>query len=216
MAIEKKKVLMNSFFDYHFNYCSLIWMCHSRKNNTKIKNLYERYLRLIYSDKKSSYEKLLEKDGSASILYRNIQVLATEMYKLKSRYTPKIFSDLFNQREIRPYNLRRHPEFRVPLPRTVYHASKSILYLGPKRWDILLVSFKEAVLLNSFKKLIKKWVPSVSTVDCVRTTSLEYVSLKAFHIYGVGYRTAGASRVESFVIIDEGFKPFIIITRSSI
>ena len=109
MAIEKKKVLMNSFFDYHFNYCSLIWMCHSRKNNTKIKNLHERYLRLIYSDKKSSYEKLLEKDGSASILYRNIQVLATEMYKLKSRYTPKIFSDFFNQREIRPYNLRRHP-----------------------------------------------------------------------------------------------------------
>ena len=47
-----------------------------------------------------------------------------EMYKVKSGYTPKVFSDLFNQREISPYNLTRHPEFRVPLTRTVYHGSK--------------------------------------------------------------------------------------------
>ena len=42
IAIEKKKVLMNSFFDSQFNYCPLVWMCHSRKNNTKINNLQER------------------------------------------------------------------------------------------------------------------------------------------------------------------------------
>ena len=47
-------------------------MFHSRKNNTEIKNVHERCLRLIYSDKKSSYEELLEKVGSDSILHRNI------------------------------------------------------------------------------------------------------------------------------------------------
>ena len=78
------------------------------------------------------------------------------MYKVKSRYKPKIFSDLFNQKEITPYNFRKRPEFRVPLTRTVYHGSESISYLGPKIWDILPTSFKEAVSLNSFKKLIKK------------------------------------------------------------
>ena len=93
------------------------------------------------------------------------------MYKVKSGYTPKIFSDFFNQRDISPYNLRRHPEFRVPLTRTVYHGSESISYLDPKIWDILPTSFKAAVSLNSFKKLIlrngsHKHVP----VDCVRTT----------------------------------------------
>ena len=41
----------------------------------------------------------------------------------------------------------------------MYHKSKSISYLGPKIWDVLPISFKEAVPLNSFKKLIKKWVP---------------------------------------------------------
>ena len=54
------------------------------------------------------------------------------MYKVKSGYTPRIFSYLFNQREISPYYIGRHPEFRVPLTRTVYHGSESISYLGPK------------------------------------------------------------------------------------
>ena len=149
---------MNSFFDYQFNYCQLVWMCHSRRNNTKINNLHERCLPLIYSNKKSSYVELLGKDGSVPILHRNIQVLVTEMYKMKSGYTPKIFSDLFDQKEISPYNFRRHPEFRVPLTRTVYHGGESISYLGAKIWAILPTWFKEAVSLNSFKKLIKKWV----------------------------------------------------------
>ena len=101
----------------------------------------------------------LEKDGSVSIYHRNIQAFATEMFKVKSGYIPKTFSDLFNQREVSPYNLRRYPEFRVLLTRTVYHGSESISHLGPKIWDILPTSFKEEVSLNSFKKSMKKWVP---------------------------------------------------------
>ena len=96
---------------------------------------------------------------SVSIHHKNIQALATEMFTVKSGYRSKIFNDLFNQKEISPYNLRRHPEFRVPLTRTVYQGSESISYLGPKTWDILPASFTRAVSLNSFKKLIKEWVP---------------------------------------------------------
>ena len=80
----------------------------------------------------ASYEEPLEKNASVSIHYRNIQALAMEMYRVKSGYTPKVFSDLFNQREISSYNFRRHPEFRVPLTKTVYHWSESISYLGLK------------------------------------------------------------------------------------
>ena len=52
IAIKKKKILMSSFFDSQFNYCPLVWIFQSRRNNTKIINLHERCLRLIYSDKK--------------------------------------------------------------------------------------------------------------------------------------------------------------------
>ena len=60
MNVFKKRILMNAFFKSQFSYCRLIWMCHSRTNN-KINRLHER-LRIIFSDKQSSFETLLEKD----------------------------------------------------------------------------------------------------------------------------------------------------------
>ena len=63
---------MNTFFNSQFNYCPLISMCHSRINSKKINRLHEKYLRIIYGDKESSFIELLEKDNSVSIHKRNI------------------------------------------------------------------------------------------------------------------------------------------------
>ena len=57
-------------------------MCHSRIINKKLNRLHERCLRITYCEKQSSFEELLEKDSSASINERNIQILATEIYKV--------------------------------------------------------------------------------------------------------------------------------------
>ena len=43
MSLSKKRTLMNAFFNSQFNYCPLIWMCHSRENNNKINSLHKRY-----------------------------------------------------------------------------------------------------------------------------------------------------------------------------
>ena len=67
MNISKRRILMIAFFKSQFSYCPLVWMCHSRANNGKINRLHERCLRIIYSDKQSSFEMLLEKDGSVSV-----------------------------------------------------------------------------------------------------------------------------------------------------
>ena len=80
-------------------------MLHSRKNDSKIKHLDERFLRLIYSDKTSSYENLLEKDNPVSIHY-NIQQLATEMFKVKRKLCPEVTSAIFMERTKNRYNLR--------------------------------------------------------------------------------------------------------------
>ena len=167
---------MNSFFDFHFNYCSLVWMCHGRRNNTKINNLHERCLRPIHSDKKSSYEELHGKDGSVPIHHSNIRSLAIEMYKVKSGCAPKIFSNLFNQREISPCNLRRHTEFRVPLTRTVYHGSESISCLGPK-----IEMFSRHHLRRQLRwKLIKKWIPQAYSCKLCKNY-IRLVLLKTYH-----------------------------------
>ena len=92
MTLEKKKIVMNSIFNAQFDYFPLIWMPHSRKNNNKIKHLHER---LIYSDKKPSFENLLEK---ASIHHKNIQALAIEMFKVKYKLCPEITGDIIMER----------------------------------------------------------------------------------------------------------------------
>ena len=55
MNLQKRKVLMNAFFNAQFSYCPLIWMSHRRQDNSKIKHLHERCLRLIHNDNLSSY-----------------------------------------------------------------------------------------------------------------------------------------------------------------
>lgn len=43
-----------------------------------------------------NFEKLLEKDKVVKIHVRNLQVLVTEMFKVKNNIAPKITSDILN------------------------------------------------------------------------------------------------------------------------
>ena len=97
---------MYSSFNAQFNYCPLIWMLHCRRNNNKLKHLHEHCLQLIYNGKQSSYEELLIKDGMVSMHHRNIQTLATEMFKVKNKISPENICNIFTQRKNYHYNLR--------------------------------------------------------------------------------------------------------------
>ena len=59
-------------------------MCHSRTLNNKINRIQERALRIIYSDYKSNFRELLERDHSFTIHERTMQYLATEAFKVKN------------------------------------------------------------------------------------------------------------------------------------
>ena len=73
---------MNAFISSQFSYCPLIWMCHSRSLNSRINRIHERALRIVYKDNDLSFDSLLEKSGSVRIHHRNLQILATEIYKV--------------------------------------------------------------------------------------------------------------------------------------
>ena len=176
MSAGKKKILMNSFFNAQFNYCLLVWMLHSRRNNSIIRNLHERCLRLIYNEKNSSYEELLTEDSSVSIHHRNMQALATEFYKIKNGISPELFTEIFAREPESHYNLRWCNDFRIPSICTVYHGNESISFLGPKIWNILPDEIKQQTSLNSFKKSVKKWKPK----DCPCRLCKVYVN-------GVGF-----------------------------
>ena len=161
MNLSKRRLLMNSFFKTQFNYCPLIWMCHSRENNRKIDRLHERCLRTIYNDKQSSFNELLEKDDSASINERNLQVLATEMYKIINGLSTLLMKHIFPI-NINPYNIRQNFQFSRPRINTVYHGTESVSSLGPKIWDLVPSNLKEINNLDKFKKAIKQ----LKTEDC--------------------------------------------------
>ena len=120
---------MNSFFKSQFNYCPLIWMCHSRENNRKINRPHGRCLRNIYNEELSSFNELVEKDGSISTYERNLQVLATEMYKTSNGLSTPLMKDTFLINK-NPYILRQNSQFSRPRINTEYHGTESTRILG--------------------------------------------------------------------------------------
>ena len=102
---------MKAFLTSQFNYCPLVCMFHSRKLNNKINRLHERCLRLICSDRISSYEELLDKHNSVPIHQKNLQKLAIEMFKTYTGMTTQIMNEVFPRNHAFNYSLRRHREF---------------------------------------------------------------------------------------------------------
>ena len=128
--LNKKRLLsLNACFMSQFNYCQFVWLCHNRTKNRKINRLYERCLRLIYNDKKSSFEELLEIDSYISVHDRNLRALATEMYKVYHSISPTIMNGIF------------------------------VRYLGSKIQEIIPTHAKELDIIDKFKIAIIKWKP---------------------------------------------------------
>ena len=154
---DKLKNLLRTFIDSQFNYCPLVWMFHSRTAHNKINKLHERALRVVYRDRSSTFEELLEKDGSFSIHERNLQKLAIEMYKVKNNLCPKPFQNLFATRE------RGNGDFVIPRVRTVNRGEETVRYRGPVTWEMVPEDIKASKSLAIFKNKIKKWRPSGCT-----------------------------------------------------
>ena len=104
LSFPKLRLLIKSFFDSQFSYCPLVWMFCGRTRNNRINKLQERALRILYKNDQSTFQHLLNKDKSITIHVRNIQLLATEMYKAKNGNLPCSLSEFVTPREI-SYNL---------------------------------------------------------------------------------------------------------------
>ena len=73
-------------------------MFHRKKCNNRVDKIHQRALRIVYQDYVYSFTEPLEKDNSTTINNRNIQLLATELFKVKNELLPssrKLFSWFF-------------------------------------------------------------------------------------------------------------------------
>ena len=160
MGFAKRRLIVNAFFYSQFNYCQLVWMCHNRTNN-KINRLHERCLHLIYNDKKSSLEDLLQKDGSVSIHPRNLRTLAVELFKVFKGLSSVIFTEAFPARQQSQCNMRNYSYFPMPRAKTVNHGLESLSYIDAKLWDSVPYHMKEIDSINEFKHAIETLKPNL-------------------------------------------------------
>ena len=107
---------------------------------------------------------------------RNIQILATEMYKLINILSPPIMNRVFKLNSDSHYNLRQILQFSRSLIKSVYHGTGSISYLGPKIWDMLPDDYKTIQNMDTFKIKIKNWKPE----NCPRRLCKVYIDRVGF------------------------------------
>ena len=168
IPFDKRRIMMQAFFNSQFSYSPLVWMFHNRSINRKINNLHYRALRLVYMDETSTYEELLRRDGSVSVHNRNLQFLAIEMYKVDKGLSPTFMKDIFTQKEnshvenVSSGTRSKSMYYNYSNPRTVHFGLETLRALGPKLWDMIPINIKDITSLATFKIMIKKWVP----VDC--------------------------------------------------
>ena len=150
---------MKAFVISQFNYCPLIWMFHNRALNNRINKIHERALRLVYQNKNLSFSELLELDNAVTIHQRNLQVLVTEIFKVKNNLSPEIMKQVFDFQE--PYNNLRSEtsQFRRENIKTTHYGIQSAKFLGPKIWVMVPQNIKNCKYLQEFKRLIKGWKP---------------------------------------------------------
>ena len=133
-------------------------MFHSRRLNNIINNVHEKALRIVYSDYKSTFQELLDKEASFSVHHRNIQTLAIEIFKHIHGLSPAIMGKVFKINRTLPYNLRTQNDFSSRVPKTVKYGTEKL---------------KECSCLEAFKSKIRKWKPDCSSRLC--KTYLQHV-----------------------------------------
>ena len=100
---------------------------------------------------------LLWGDFNSEFSEKNLQVLVTEIYKVKNGTAPEIMKDIFELQNP-SYNLRLScNQFRRENTKTVYYGLQSLRCLGPKIRELVPNNIKYLNSLSKFKKLIKSW-----------------------------------------------------------
>ena len=111
----RKKMLINTFFYSHFNFCPLIFIFFIKAWNDKIENLHKRALQTIENYFTATHENLLAMEESITIDKRNLQFLITEIYKTLNDKILPFMKEIFVRLDT-AYNLKSQPRLKGELP----------------------------------------------------------------------------------------------------
>ena len=93
---------------------------------------------------------------------RNLQFLATELYKVLNGLSPDLMKDVFPLNDDSGYSTRNKRTFKSRHVKTVRYGTDSLAYSAPKIWELVSNEMKNLGSLIAFKTAIKKW----KTTNC--------------------------------------------------
>ena len=108
-------------------------MLHNKARNNRTNKIHKRALRLVYQNKNLSSGELLKLENAVTTIHqRRLQVLVTEMFKVKNNLSPEIMKQVFDFQE--PYyNLRSETsQVRRENMKTTHYDMQSVKKLGLK------------------------------------------------------------------------------------
>ena len=127
----------------------MVWMFHCRRLNSRVDKLHEMALKIVYRDYASSFTELLEKDNSTTMHNRNIQLLATELFKVKNGLSSPFMNEIFVENAQHYYDLRKKTEFKRNHVKTVYNGTKTLTFWRPRIWEIVPGYIKKVTALRN-------------------------------------------------------------------
>ena len=113
-----------------------------------------------------------------TIHQRNLQLLATEIFKLKSGLAPEIVTEVFKIQNPTYNFCSEATHFKKENVKKTNYGIQSVRYLGPKIWDMVANNIKNCSSLNKFKNSIKSWKHFSN--ECPSTLCKKYIAQAGF------------------------------------
>ena len=147
--------LYKAFIAPYFFYCSAVWHFCGARNSEKLDQLNKRVLRIVFNDRKSSYDSLLNRTGCKSLNDRRLQDMLILVFKaLNNSSGPTYMSEMFTRRSV-GVSLRGANKLTLPRTNTTNFGLHSFRYLATKSWNNLNDETRTAPDLKSFRRLIR-------------------------------------------------------------
>ena len=108
------------------------------------------------NDFTSDYQQLLSISNKTTFLVRQHKNLAIEIFKTLKNLNPSYMNDIFVRSNTNSFSRRPNDLFRHHANGVTY-GQNSLRFLGPKIWNSLPESVKDAQTLNIFKNLLSTW-----------------------------------------------------------
>ena len=164
---DSRKSICRLFIAADFS-CPISWIFCGKKNMSKLEELQERGLRLVFCDQNSSYDDLLKRGNFLSLKAYRIKCLAVEVFKCVHEFNATYLNRLFIE-PLPHYNFRDRRRLNQPKSHTYTYGFRSFRYSGSKLWNFLPRAIKNTNDSNGFKKNITEWCQTCDLSKLVST-----------------------------------------------